>query len=83
MRNTVTLKQNMHEKIESNPFSKQYLGSFGRYDQLTDSLDTLRLNSQYNNLGLNELCLETLARISIFFIKSKFKFSFFFIKNFY
>ena len=35
-------------------YQKQYSGSFGRYDQLTDSLDTLRLNSQYNNLGLNE-----------------------------
>jgi len=35
-------------------YPKENSGAFNAYEQLTDSLDTLRLKSAYNNLGLNE-----------------------------
>ena len=35
-------------------YHKEHQGSFGGYEQLRDSLDTIRVDSQYNNLGLDE-----------------------------
>ena len=35
-------------------YPKENSGAFNAYEQLTDSLETLRLKSAYNNLGLNE-----------------------------
>ena len=33
-------------------YPKENSGAFNAYEQLTDSLDTLRLKSAYNNLGI-------------------------------